>query len=212
MNNDPKPHINVDYFEDLTGRISGGQQSGLVAVGERVRRLRREKGLSLEDLSKLTGFKVDLLKAIEQNEIQPQLGTAIRLSKALDGAFGRLVSGRGDKDFSITRKDQKKVVHRSTAQQGKREVYTFRSLAPEVKGRHMEALHVTLKENPDPEISVHEGEEFIYVLSGTVLLKIVDETFELEPGDSAYYLSTTRHLVAAKKGEAQIIAVMYSGD
>ena len=212
MNENQKPHINVDYFEDLTGRISRGESSGLDAVGERVRRLRREKGLSLEDLADLTGFKVDLLKSIEENEIQPQLGTAIRLSRALDGAFGRLVSGSGDRDYSITRKGQQKVVHRSTAQRGKREVYTFRSLAPEVKGRHMEALSVTLKENPDPEISVHEGEEFIHVLSGTVLLKIGDETFELYPGDSAYYLSTTRHLVAAKEGEAEIIAVMYSGD
>jgi quercetin dioxygenase-like cupin family protein len=83
------------------------------------------------------------------------------------------------------------------------------SLAPDVKGRHMEALIVELKENPDEDMSVHEGEEFIYVLDGTVALKIGADDFVLEPGDSVYYLSTTPHLIAAKTGAAKIIAVLY---
>ena len=73
----------------------------------------------------------------------------------------------------------------------------------------MEALMVQLEENQDPDVSVHDGEEFIYVLDGTVLLRIGDEQFELEPGDSAYYLSTTPHVVAAKTGTATILAVLY---
>ena len=58
-------------------------------------------------------------------------------------------------------------------------------------------------------MSVHAGEEFIYVLNGLVSLKIGADDFELEPGDSVYYLSTTPHLIAAKTGEARIIAVLY---
>jgi hypothetical protein len=42
-------------------------------------------------------------------------------------------------------------------------------------------------------------------------LKIGDDTFSLEPGDSVYYLSTTPHLVAAKIGKATILAVLYEG-
>jgi quercetin dioxygenase-like cupin family protein len=75
----------------------------------------------------------------------------------------------------------------------------------------MEALLVQLEVNPDEELSVHEGEEFIYVMEGTVLFKIGDDRFELEPGDSVYYLSTTPHIVAAKKGRAKILAVLYEG-
>jgi len=75
----------------------------------------------------------------------------------------------------------------------------------------MEALMVQLDENPDHEISVHDGEEFIYVLSGIIQLKIGDEQFELEPGDSVYYLSTTPHLVSSKVGKATILAVLYQG-
>ena len=52
--------------------------------------------------------------------------------------------------------------------------------------------------------------EFIYVLDGVVALKIGDERFTLEPGDSVYYLSTIPHLVAAAKDQATILAVLYS--
>ena len=208
-NKDSKPPINVDYFEDLTGEISKSGETQIESVGERLNVLRKEKGLSLEELSKLTGFDVAFLEDIELNRVQPQLGTSIKLSKALDSAFGRIVSGQGNRLYSVTRKDEKVTISRSTSKKGQKEVYTYMSLAPDVKGRHMEALIVELKENPDEEMSVHAGEEFIHVLEGVVSLKIGADVFDLEPGDSVYYLSTTPHLIAAKKGEATILAVLY---
>ncbi len=206
-----KPHINVDYFEDLTGEISESAQDGVEEIGVRVRTLREDKGLSLEEMSKLTGFDVEFLTKIEKNEVQPQLGTIMKMSKALDSAFGRLVSGVGEKIYSITRKDERKIISRSTAQKGEKQAYTYKSLAPEVKGRHMEALVVQLEENPEQEVSVHDGEEFIFVMEGTVALKIGADNFELKPGDSVYYLSTTPHLIASKSGTATILAVLYEG-
>ena len=209
--NNRKPHINVDYFEDLTGTIDAPPAMNVAEIGARIGSIRKEKGLSLDALSKLTGFAVDLLADIEQNRVQPQLGTIIKLSKALDSAFGRLVSGIGDRLYSVTRKNDQKIVSRSTSDKGQKQVYVYRSLAPEVQGRHMEALIVQLEENPDPEMSVHEGEEFIYVLRGVVQLKIGQDIFDLTPGDSVYYLSTTPHLIAAKSGQATILAVLYEG-
>jgi len=207
--NKQKPPINVDYFEDLTGDITKAPVDPVESAGERIRVLRREKGLSIEEVSRLTGFEVSFLEDLENNKVQPQLGTSIKLSKALDSAFGRIVSGVGNKLYSITRKSEEIPVTRSTSEKGQKEIYTYMSLAPDVKGRHMEALIVKLKENPDEEMSIHEGEEFIFVLEGVVALKIGADAFELEPGDSVYYLSTTPHLIAAKSGEATIIAVLY---
>jgi len=206
-----KSFMNMDFFEDLTGDIPVQPPKGIEDVGQRIRKIREEKGLSLEELSRLTGFEVDFLASLEKNEAQPQLGTVIKLSKALDSAFGRLVSGVGDKLYSITRKSERRTVSRSTSKTGQRQVYTYKSLAPEVKGRHMEALIVQLEVDPDKEISIHDGEEFIFVLDGIVALEIGDDKFELEPGDSVYYLSTTPHHIAAKNDKATILAVLYEG-
>ena len=179
---DSKQRINVDYFENLTGDIAVPAPREVDEIGVRIRRLRQEKGLSVEELSNLTGFDPEFLSEMESNRAQPQLGTVIKLSKALDSAFGRLVSGVGSRLYSITRKGDRKTVSRSTARKGQRQVYTYKSLAPEVKGRHMEALIVELEENPERDLSVHDGEEFIYVLEGTATLAIGDERFELAPG------------------------------
>jgi transcriptional regulator with XRE-family HTH domain len=211
-NEKQKPPIkSIDFFEDLTGDISKEPPKSVAEIGMRIKSIREEKGLTLDQLSKLTGFNVELLASIESNQVQPQLGTIIKLSKALDSAFGRIVSGIGDKLYSVTRKNEQKTVSRSTSKKGRKQVYTYKSLAPEVKGRHMEALIVQLEENPDDEMSVHEGEEFIYVLDGVVVIIIGEDKFDLEPGDSIYYLSTIPHLIAAKSGKATILAVLYEG-
>ncbi len=83
------------------------------------------------------------------------------------------------------------------------------SLAPEVQGRHMEALIVQLEKSEDKEVSIHNGEEFVFVLEGVVNLTIGKDTYDLEPGDSAYYLSTTSHFITAKTEKATILAVLY---
>jgi quercetin dioxygenase-like cupin family protein len=204
-----KPHFDFDFFEDLTGDIPLEPPKSVDDVGDRIMKIREEKNLSLDEISKMTGFDVEFLSKIETKELQPQLGTVIKLSKALDSAFGRLVSGVGEKLYSITRKDERRTISRSTSKKGQKKIYTYKSLAPDVKGRHMEAFLVLLEEDPEKETSMHEGEEFIFVLDGEVILEIGEDKFVLEPGDSAYYLSTTAHHIAAKEGKATILAVMY---
>jgi transcriptional regulator with XRE-family HTH domain len=207
--NKKRPHFDFDFFEDLTGDIPQEPPKSMDDVGDRIQKIREEKNLSLDEISKMTGFDVEFLAKIESKELQPQLGTVIKLSRALDSAFGRLVSGVGEKLYSITRKSERRTISRSTSQKGRRQIYTYKSLAPDVKGRHMEAFLVKLEEDPEKETSLHEGEEFIFVLDGEVILEIGEDRFELEPGDSAYYLSTTAHHIAAKNGKATILAVLY---
>jgi transcriptional regulator with XRE-family HTH domain len=203
------PHINVDYFEDLTGDIAESEKAGVEEIGQRIKSLREEKGLSLEELAGRTGYDAEFLAKIENNEVYPQLGTVIKLSRSLDAAFGLLLSGAGDKPYAVTRMRDQKIVSRSTSHKGRKHIYTYKGLAPDVKGRSMEPLIVQLQEAPEKEISTHEGEEFIYVLNGVVQLEIGDDRFELEPGDSAYYLSTIPHWIASKRGSATILAVIY---
>jgi quercetin dioxygenase-like cupin family protein len=212
---DTKPPINVDYFEDLTGKIElGGTEAGGIGascelIGRRIARLREQRGISIDQLSQLTGFDCQMLQGIEKGDVCPQLGTIIKLSKALESALERLLGEEGHELYTVTRRGERKVITRTTTSRGQRPAYTYMSLAPEVKGRHMEALVVELEEMADQEPSVHAGEEFIYVLDGTVDLQVGDEQFQLEVGDSAYYLSTTRHLLSAKNGKARILAVIY---
>ena len=207
--NQSLPFINVDFFEDLTGNIVTPEKKGQTEIGERIRLIRQEKNISLQDLSTLTGFDVETLEGIESNALKPQIGSILKLSKALDSAFGNIVSGEGDQPYCITRKNEQQPIIRSTSKKGAKQIYTYKSLASAVKGRHMEPLVVQLEEAPEESLSVHNGEEFIFVIQGEVSLQIGEEQYNLEPGDSAYYLSTTPHLISSKKDKATILAVIY---
>ncbi len=62
-----------------------------------------------------------------------------------------------------------------------------------------------------PPLSAHEGEEFIYVLTGTVRITYGKNIYELEAGQSIYYDSIVPHDVSAKGDEsARILAVIYA--
>lgn len=204
------PHINVDYFKELTGEIAQSESVGMTGIGDRIQALRKEKGFSIEELASMTGFTTELLSKIETREVMPQLGTIMKLSKALEAAIGGLISGEGDKPYAITRMGEQKTISRSTTQGGQQQLYIYKGLAADVKGRHMEPLLVKLIESAQKETSQHDGEEFIYVLQGTVILELGSERHELSPGDSVYYSSATPHWLTAKSDTATVLAVLYN--
>ena len=89
----------------------------------------------------------------------------------------------------------------------------FFSLAMNKTARHMEPFIINVKPAcaASPLLSSHEGEEFIYVLSGSIEIEYGKELHVLEPGDSIYYDSIVPHQVRARAGEAaRILAVVYA--
>jgi transcriptional regulator with XRE-family HTH domain len=184
------------------------------SVGQRVRRVRKEKGLTLEDVSQRTGLDAEHLGRIEASQVSPPLGALIRIAKALDMKLGRFISSGAVKPYTVVRKGDRRVVSRYTSAQGDQYGYTYESLAPDKKDRQMEPFMVTLvPSGTKKELSSHAGQEFIYVLEGAMEVTLDDYTDVLRPGDSIYYDSTIPHLVRCQGDqETVILAVLYTGD
>lgn len=183
-----------------------------VNVGERVRKVREERNLSLMDISQRTGLDVSLLEEIENGTMAPPLGTIIRLAKALDLKMGYFISGDEDRSYTIVRRDDRKVISRYDSKKGAYYGYGYESLAPHKKNRHMEPFLVSLDPaETEEERSTHDGQEFIYVLEGTMEVRLEDEIHLLHPGDAIYYDSTVPHLVKCHGPErTRILAVLYA--
>ena len=184
------------------------------SVGQRVRRVREGKGLTVQDISQRTGLDSDYLREIETGNVSPPLGALIKIAKALDMKLGRFISSGEVKPFAIVRHNERRVVSRYTSAQGDQYGYTYESLAPDKKDRHMEPFMVTLvPSGTKKELSSHAGQEFIYVLEGAMEVTLDDYTDVLCPGDSIYYDSTVPHLVRCHGDqETVILAVLYTGD
>jgi transcriptional regulator with XRE-family HTH domain len=200
-----------EYLVASAGYAPSGKEI-ILKVGESVKAIRKKKGLSLKDLSQRTGVDAGLLTEIEKGEVSPPLGTIIKVAKALDTKMGYFISGGEDLPYTIVRKDDRKLLSRFDTGKSDRYGYEFSSLAPYKKNRHMEPFIVKLEPSDiEEERSSHDGQEFIYVLEGTMEVRLEGEVHLLDAGDAIYYDSTVPHLVKCHgKDTTKILAVLYT--
>ena len=184
-----------------------------VHVGERIKTLREQKGLSLKDVADSSGFSTALLSQVENHLVSPSLGTMIKLAKALGVKVGDFLGETSGEPFAIVRKDERKTISRFASKDGVKYGYSYESLGFEKKNRNMEPFIVTLEPATikTSKTSVHEGEEFIFVLEGQMEVILGNHTDILYPGDSIYYDSTIPHRVQCHQEKVtKILAVLYS--
>jgi quercetin dioxygenase-like cupin family protein len=126
--------------------------------------------------------------------------------------MGYFISGDEDSPYTIVRRRDRKVISRYDSKKGKQYGYEYESLAPHKKDRHMEPFLVTLEPaETEEERSTHDGQEFIFVLSGKMEVRLGEEVHLLDPGDAIYYDSTVPHLVKCHGAETtKILAVLYA--
>ncbi|RLB42810.1 MAG: XRE family transcriptional regulator [Deltaproteobacteria bacterium] len=200
-----------DAFLESFG-VQGEEGADEIRVGERVRQVRENKGLTLEDVSQRTDIDPSYLKKVEEGEVAPPLGVIIKLAKALEMKMGYFISGEENRPYTIVRRQDRKLVSRFDSKKGKYYGYEYESLAPHKKDRHMEPFLVTLVPSAtEEERSSHDGQEFIYVLEGKMEVRLKDEVHILEAGDAIYYDSTVPHLVKCHGSETtRILAVLYA--
>lgn len=203
-----------EFLDDIS-LVAGGETEpeDMSSVGERVRLIREEKGLTLADVASRTGFAPDYIGRIESNEVFPPLGTLIKLGKALDMNMGYFLSGGENKPYAMVRSHQGTQIARRAASDDQKYGYTYHTLAPGKADRSMEPFLVTLEPSEEETLSSHEGQEFIYVLNGRMEVILGEDRLVLFPGDSIYYDSKIPHMVRCLDSpQARILAVLYPHD
>jgi len=197
-----------------SGERAADAASGEVRVGDHIRQFREARGLTLQQLAERTGFSAALLTQFENRMTSPPLGSLVKIANALDTSVSALIGGETGREFSIVRKTDRRIVSRVGPKEGGRTAYTYEALGAEKADRKMEPFLVRLKPLADRHVvrNSHEGEEFLYVLSGRVEIFLDDYADVLAEGDCIYYNSKIPHHVhSAEDTEAVILAVIYQG-
>jgi len=188
--------------------IEGEKES----LGDRIRRVRELRGLTIQDLSSRTGMSIDTLGRIESSKVIPALGQLVRLGKALDMKMGYFISPGVDKTMTVVHKHERRPVSRYGEAKSMLYGYSYESLAPDKADRLMEPFVVTLVPTDIEEFSTHAGQEFLYVLEGEAKVQVGEHADLLKPGDAAYYDSSQPHFVrCAGTTPAKVLAVLYTG-
>jgi quercetin dioxygenase-like cupin family protein/DNA-binding XRE family transcriptional regulator len=181
-------------------------------LGSRIHQARERRGLTLQDLSSRTGISMETLEKVESHKMIPPLGELIKLGKALEMKMGYFISPGVEKPMTVVHADKRPVVSRYGKKKSEQYGYSYESLAPEKANRFMEPFLITMVPTEVTGLSVHDGQEFIFVLEGEMRAQVGDQVEILRPGDAVYYDSNSPHLVKCH-GEkpAKILAVIYPG-
>lgn len=165
-------------------------QNVIEAIGQRIKELRSQQDLTLEELAARSGCTPGFLSQIERNRAVPSIATLDAIAEAL----GTRVSDF----FPHTIKTAKIVRHdqRETFQfEGSSTIYSL--LSTKFPHAAIDAFLMTMvparEALPTDETRAHVGEEFYYVLQGVLRLWYGDTFYDLRPGDTVHFRSTRKH-------------------
>ncbi|MBO4369883.1 MAG: helix-turn-helix transcriptional regulator [Paludibacteraceae bacterium] len=182
-------------------------------VGEKIKGIREDKKLTLEQVAENSGLDIAIVREIEENKNIPSLAPLIKIARALGVRLGTFLDDSDNLGPVVCRAGEAtKAMSTSNATARSNSHLDFASLANQKAGRHMEPfiINITNKETETLQKSSHEGEEFIYVMEGKVKIVYGQNEYLLEAGDSIYYDSIVDHLVCAAENHARILAVVYT--
>ncbi|MGW0363894.1 cupin domain-containing protein [Streptomyces sp. NPDC002990] len=155
----------------------------LTAVGPRLRALRQQRGTTLSQLSEITGISLSTLSRLESGQRRPTLELLLPLAKAHRVALDELVGAPETGDPRIR--------PRPFVRNGG----TYIPLTRNFGGVHAfkQILPPLAVPPPEPELKVHEGYEWLYVLSGRLRLLLGEHDLVLGAGEAAEFDTHTPH-------------------
>lgn len=185
------------------------------ALGKKITTVRESLGLTVQQLAERSRCDVKLIERIERGEVVPSLAPLIAITRALGVRLGTLLDDATGLGPVVTRRDRPAGVERlhalDTSAGPGAGTLEFFSLAAGKAARHMEPFFIKVNPGPGGDLSSHEGEEVLFVLSGGIEVAYGSDVHVLGPGDSIYYDSIVPHRVRAAGAEpAQIVAVVYA--
>ena len=170
------------------------QGLGRYSIGEKLRMLRLRKGMGLVELSKHTGLSAALLSKLERGKLFPTLPTLLRVAMVYSvGLEYFFTDERKRRVVSVVRKEDRV---RLPERPGTQEVpYFFECLDYKATERKMSVFVAEFQDIAPEKLRPHQhpGVELLYLLKGSLTMKIGSEEFSLEAEDAIYFDSAVQH-------------------
>jgi len=163
------------------------------AIGQRIRSIRQEKRLTLDELATRTGFAKSYLSQIETLKREPPISTLTKIAYVLGVDIFFLISGeirKSDEQFiTIVKESERTVIPRPSGSSA----YLYEPINDKKIDRLMDGYIVTVGPEFPLEPLVHEGQELTYVLDGRHEFVYDGKTYLLEKGDCYCFESMKPH-------------------
>jgi transcriptional regulator with XRE-family HTH domain len=159
-----------------------------IHVGQLLRQLREERGISIRELSRRSGLSANALSMIERGLSSPSVSTLYRLTDALKVPITALF--RQDQS-------QQAIVFRSISERTQIPfpLGVWEGLGGEAFTYRMQPFMLTLESGAEsgPEKIIHTGSEFVICVQGSLEYEVEEKIYILEPGDSLLFAARLTH-------------------
>ncbi len=175
----------------LTSTLQNGLQA--YGVGGKIRALRLKKKMGLVELGRHSGLSPAMLSKIERGRLFPTLPTLLRIALVFSVGLDYFFGDRRDRPVvAVVRREDRLTF---PEQPGKPSAYRFQSLDFPAVERPFNAYLAEFMPASAPRQKPHQhpGGEFVYVLTGTLSLRVGADEHELRQGDSVFFDSTVPH-------------------
>lgn len=181
----------------------------MVELSQRLRRLRLERGLTLEEVASRSGLTRGWLSKVENFRVTPSLPALYRVASGLGVTLAQLFEGLDDRPpLSVVRRHERVRLRRDEDLSE----LVYESLAHKRPSRNMDPFMITVPRSDHRAVMAHPGEEFLLVLRGQIELEHGDEHIVLGEGDSAYFDGLVPHRVICRSDDDAEVLVVYYGD
>jgi DNA-binding XRE family transcriptional regulator len=167
-------------------------------LGARIAFLRRQQAMSLEDLAQKSGLTKSFLSKLERGLSVPSISTAMALAKSFGLTVGQLMGEQQyDDSICVVRKGDRRSFMRRGSDVG----YDYEMLAA---GKGFKLMDPYIMRPPlafqDDRRFEHTGQEFLFVLSGSLEVEFAGKLIRLDAGDAVYFDSNIPHRTRSLKG------------
>ncbi|MFK4762123.1 helix-turn-helix domain-containing protein [Microbacterium sp. ZW T5_45] len=170
----------------------------LEAIGPRLRRLRRSRGLSLDGIARMTGLSISTLSRLETGHRQPTLDLLIPLARAFEISLDSLIAVPETGDPRVHLEPQRLVA-------GGVAVPLSRHPSRVQAFKHVLGPR-------EEQLATHPGEAWIHVLAGRLRLIVGGEVHLIDPGDSVEFDAAIPHWFGPADGLSVEILHLFAPD
>ena len=167
-------------------------------IGNKLKELRVLKGLTQEELADRSELSKGFISQLERNLTSPSITTLMDILQCLGTSIGEFFNEAPDEQIVFGKQDY--FVKVDTEYKNE-----IKWIIPNAQKNTMEPIYLTLQAGgstcPD---TPHEGEEFGYVLQGTVSIHLGSKTYKAKKGESFYYTADKTHFLSSKSGAVLI--------
>ena len=178
--------------ETQPASFSTGRRLSLVDLGKRVRQLRVERRLSLEQLKERSGVSRSMISAIERGSKAATVLVLDRLATGLETSLARLLASERPAQVVFLPRQAQPLARDASG-------WERRILSPVLPGVEFEFMRTTLGPNVDAGVFLPHAagsREYVAVEKGTLLLTLDGHPYTLNAGDSIYYDGDCLHAFA----------------